>query len=219
MQIAGIRSVLNGRTIRPDVTAGREAEAAPPARDAAAPARSAAIVPLPASPARAGTTRPLAVAFPTANDAAAATRPIPDAQRAYRDMQNTAAPRAVLALVDDVAAEAAPARAAARTARGGPPAADEAAADAPRPGPSAMPPTLPGAVAHGLAALWRLAAGQVLSSQGGLAGEDRRRATGKATAAAADKVRETAGEGGWTEALTLFTLVATVCLALWLLVF
>lgn len=218
MQIAGIRSVLSGRTIRPDVTAGRAAEPAPSARETAAAARSAAIVPLPASPVRGTATRPLVIAFPTANDAAAATRPAPEAQRAYRDMQNTAAPRAALALVED-AAEAAPARAAPRAARGGPPVADEAAADAPRPGPSTMAPPLPGAVAHGLAALWRLAAGQALPSQAGLAGEDRRRATGRATAARTDRLAEPAGEGGWTEALTLFTLVATVCLALWLLVF
>ncbi len=28
-----------------------------------------------------------------------------------------------------------------------------------------------------------------------------------------------AEQGGWTEALTLFTLIATVCLAVWLLLF
>jgi hypothetical protein len=214
MQIAGIRSVLNGRTIRPDVTAGRAAEPAPSARETAAATRSTAIVPLPASPVRGLTTQPVVIAFPTANDAAAATRPAHEAQRAYRDMQNTAAPRAALALVEDVAVEAAPARIAARTARVGAPARDEIAADVSRTGPAALPAGVPGAVVQGLAMLWRL-----LPGQAGIAGEDRRGTTGKSMATRTDRLADTADQGGWTEALTLFTLVATVCLALWLLVF
>ncbi len=211
MQIAGIRSVLNGRTIRPDAPEGRTAEPAQPVRDAAATARSTALVPLPtlrgAAPAR-----PVLIAFPTAEDAATPpARMSRDAQRAYRDTQNLAAPRTVLTVVEDVAEAAAPSRSVARAARAEAPARDEAAADGPRQSPTGVP----GLVAQGLATLWRL-----LPGQAGVAVDGRRTSPGKATSAGSGRTREMPAEqGGWTEALTLFTLIATVCLAVWLLLF
>jgi hypothetical protein len=211
MQIAGIRSVLNGRTIRPDAPTGRTAEPAQPARDAAATVRSGALVPLPtlrgAAPAR-----PVLIAFPTAEDAAIPpARTSRDAQRAYRDTQNLAAPRALLAAVEDIAEAAAPSRSVARAARADAPTRDEAAVDGPRPTPTGVP----GLAAQGLATLWRL-----LPGQAGIAVDGRRTSPGKATATGSGRTREMPAEqGGWTEALTLFTLIATVCLAVWLLLF
>lgn len=214
MQIAGIRSVLNGRTTRPDAT-GRAAEPAQPVREASGPGRNAALVPLPpsssSSPAGAVAIRPVVIAFPASEEQkAAATRPAHEAQRAYRDMQ-TAAPRAALALVEEAADVAeAPARTA-RAARAVAAARDEAPPEAPRPAQAGVP----GIVAQGLAALLRLVPGQA-----GAFGEERRKEPATAAAARPGERPDTgAGEGGWTEALTLFTLVATVCLALWLLVF
>lgn len=209
MQIAGIRSVLSGRTIRPDALAERTAEPVQGARDAAAGGRTTA--PLPPSPVRgAAVARPLVIAFPGAEEAATqpgrATR---EAQRAYGDMQNAAAPRPAPAIVEDAAEAAVPARAVARAARADAPARDEAAADGPRPAPTGIA----GALAQGLATLWRL-----LPGQAGIAADERRKAPGKPTAAGPGRARDLPAEqGGWTEALTLFTLLATVGLALWLL--
>ena len=214
MQIAGIRSVLNGRTTRADAPAGRTPEPAQPVRDAAVQARASALVPLPPSPVRsAAVARPYVIAFPTPEDPTAATaRTRRDAPRAFRDTQNAAAPRAALAAVEDAADEtAAPARSVTRAARADAPARDEAVPDGPRP----MPTGVPGLIAQGLATLWRL-----LPRQAGNSADERRNAPGKATAAGAGRAREMPAEqGGWTEALTLFTLVATVCLAIWLLLF
>ncbi len=214
MQIAGIRSVLNGRTTRADATAGRTSEPAQPGRDAVAPARTSALAPLPPSPVRgAAVARPVVIAFPTAEDTTAVNaRTTRDAQRAYRDTQNASAPRAVLTIVEDAAAEAnAPARSVTRAARADAPARDEAVPDGPRPTPTGVP----GLIAHGLATLWRL-----LPGQASISADERRKTPGKASAAGAGRAREMPAEqGGWTEALTLFTLVATVCLAVWLLLF
>lgn len=213
MQIAGIRSVLNGRTTRPDAPSGRAAEPAQTLRDGAATARSAALAPLPPSPVRvAAPAQQVVIAFPTAEEAATASARTPrDAERAYRDTQALAAPRAAPALLEEAAEQAAPARPAARAARADAPGRDETAADGPRPTPTGIP----GVVAQGLAALWRF-----LPGQAGSIGDQRRTGSAKATAARpGERNAAPASEGGWTEALTLFTLIATVCLALWLLVF
>lgn len=212
MQIAGIRSVLNGRTIRSDSTGGRAAEPLQPTRDAITPARIAAQAPLPASPVR-GTApaRPVVIAFPTAENAGTAeARTTREAHRAYRDTQNMAAPRIALNVVEDATQAVAPARAVPRPARADAPTRDEAATDAPRPASNGIP----GVLAQGLAALWRFLPGQVNA-----AADQPRKAPGKATTAARQAGEMPADQGGWTEALTLFTLVATACLAIWLLLF
>lgn len=211
MQIAGIRSAPEGRTIRPDATAGKTADAAP-ARDAATAAGRAAIAPLPPSPVRTRSLRPVVVAFP-AGDSQNAVPPQPanDAQRAYRDMQ-AAAPRPALALVEDIATEtAAPARAV-RTARAGAPARDETFPDAPRPPQAGLPSIVAQGVAHSLSALLRVVAGQSV-----VADKTRSRKPAKATAARPADAENAVEQGGWMEAITFFTLVATVALALWLL--
>lgn len=212
MQIAGIRSVLNGRTTRSDAPAGRAAEPLQPTRDAVAPGRIAAQVPLPASPVRgAAPARPVVIAFPTAENAGTTeARTTREAHRAYRDTQNMAAPRIALALVEDTAQAAAPARAVPRPARTDAATRDEAAADAPRSAPSGIP----GVLAQGFAALWRF-----LPGQADAVADQPRKAPGKAATAARPAGEMPADQGGWTEALTLFTLVATACLAIWLLLF
>ncbi|HHZ08756.1 MAG TPA: hypothetical protein GX405_08270 [Rhizobiales bacterium] len=212
MQIAGIRSVPDGRTTRSDAPGARAAELLQPTRDAVAPGRIAAQAPLPASPVRgAAPARPVVIAFPTAENAGAAeAQTTREAHRAYRDTQNMAAPRIAVAPLEDTAQATAPARAAPRPARTEAPTRDEAAADAPR----QMPGSFTGVLAQGLAALWRFLPGRTDA-----VGDRQRTARGNAAAAARRAGEVPADQGGWTEALTLFTLVATVCLAIWLLLF
>ncbi|CAG1008745.1 MAG: hypothetical protein F9K19_13720 [Rhizobiaceae bacterium] len=212
MQIAGIRSVLNGRTTRSDVPGGRAAEPTQPARETAAPGRISALAPLPPSPVRdSALARPVVIAFPGAEDRTTVdARMTRDAHRAYRDVQNTAAPRAALTLAEDAAEVATPVRSVARPARTEAPAREESSSDASRPTQTGVP----GSVSQGLATLWRL-----LSGQADVVADRQRKAPRKAAAAVHQAGVLPADEGGWTEALTLFTLVATVCLAIWLLLF